>query len=330
MPIVTAQIRRTDGGQIAPTDTATFQITTSFPQHMRPDGAVVVQTQKTPANAPSVQPAGQAWTAPFASIFGGLAALNWTFNGTAQQPANFCILGTNPDFATASALISGGSYWMAKNIGVHETNTSNFCEVGRLQSGKYCSKSENDRWPAWGPPGGYGIMQTDPPPSLDAIWNWRTSIQAGMDRLNALAGPVRDTSNTSGKGTDPSAYAFWIRQVKQWYLYNKQNSGSPVAAPLDQVESSCRFGLAAASPPQYTTPTGQSNAYWFGDAILIKQYGGAATKLKNANYLSWNNVNPTQAPFWDFFKPNKVSSNVVFEVCSCATNATCQHIGGGQ
>jgi hypothetical protein len=71
---------------------------------------------------------------------------------------------------------------------------------------------------------------------------------------------------------------------------------------------------------------------WFGDAILIKQYGGKETTTrKNANYVSFiNNTSTLVEPTWSFFKPNSVSSNVVYEVCTCTTNQQCQHIQGGQ
>jgi hypothetical protein len=296
MPPVSARIIKNDGSQVAPTDTATFQITTSFPQRMRPDGHIVLQTQQTPPGSPESRAANQIWNAVFSqSLFGGQAVLQWTYNGVAQQPFSFCILGTNPDFTTAGTVLAAVPYWMAPNIAVHETNTSNFCELGRLQSA-YCSSSANFGWPVWGTPGGYGIMQVDSPPSLDAIWNWRTAIAAGKTKLDSHAGPVQDTSDPKGQGTDKRAYPFWIRQVKQWQIYNsKPTFGSVIPAPPDQTEgtqgSSCTFTLSPSAAPAYTTPnTGQTGTYWFGDAILIKQYGGVASTTKNANWKPAGNT----------------------------------------
>ncbi len=146
------------------------------------------------------------------------------------------------------------------------------------------------------------------------------------------------TSDSTGNGTDKHAYPFWIRQVKQWQLYNAnpQNLGTPVAGPPDQGEgstaASCTFTLSP-SQSTYTVPYtgGVPNTYWFGDAILIKQYGGTSTKNGNTdNYVSWLNTNPNAIPSWLFAKPNSVSSDVVYEVCTCASSDTCQHIGGGQ
>ena len=335
MPVVNANIFRNDGGQIAPEDLATFRITTSFPQRMRPDGHVVVQTQPTPFGPLQQLPARQTWNAGFGSIVGGQAVLEWSYNGVAQQPFNFCILGTNPDPAIVGTVLAAVPYWMAPRIAVHETNTSNFCEYGRLQSG-YCSNSANYGWPVWGPPGGYGIMQVDPPPSLDAIWNWRSAIAAGKNKLDLHAGPVQDLSDAAGVGLggENRAYPFWIRQVKQWRIYNSApRFGRQLPPPDDQTESTCKFTLSPASAPLHSTPTtGIGGVYWFGDAILIKQYGGTETKTgKNANYVSFiNNTSTLVEPSWSFFKPNSVSSNVVYEVCTCTSNQQCQHIQGGQ
>ena len=156
------------------------------------------------------------------------------------------------------------------------------------------------------------LRPVDPPPSADAIWNWRAAISAGRDRLAALAGPNQDLSDASGltplipdpahpgtfiRSKEPHAYPFWIRQVKQWALYNQKpaNPGVPVAPPPDQIEGGngifCNFTLSpvgslAAPVPPYTTPAvGSANTFWVADAILIKQYGGVASTTKNANYL---------------------------------------------
>jgi len=122
-----------------------------------------------------------------------------------------------------------------------------------------------------------------------------------------------------------SAYPFWIRQVRQWNLYNAilRNTGERVAPPSDRQETSnCRFTLpldklwdSNRDSVGLETPTnGTNNIYWFGDAILIKQYNGAPV-----NYISWKNeeLNPGEKPYWSYRPGNTVSSNTVQEVCSC-------------
>jgi hypothetical protein len=103
-------------------------------------------------------------------------------------------------FTTLESALSRVPYWMAKNIAIHETNESQFCEPGRAQAA-YCSNSANVFLPIWGRPGGYGAMQYDPdpgPPSIDEVWNWRTNITSAGLLLASLAGKVQDTSNTAG------------------------------------------------------------------------------------------------------------------------------------
>jgi hypothetical protein len=87
--------------------------------------------------------------------------------------------------------------------------------------------------------------------------------------------------------------------------------------PADQQESAaCTFTLALDSNGNATQTTGRSNTYWFGDAILIKQYNGA-----DHNYISWNSTT------WGFNKANTKSTNYVGDVCTCTnqSGAGCQH-----
>jgi hypothetical protein len=50
----------------------------------------------------------------------------------------------------------------------------------------------------------------------------------------------------------------------------------------------------------------------------IKQYGGAST-----NYVYWDDSVIPSA--WAFNKPNGIVSNIVYDMCTCSTSATCQH-----
>ena len=148
-------------------------------------------------------------------------------------------------------------------------------------------------------------MQTDPPPSAASIWDWTAAVAAGAAELQSLAGPaVYDA-------TSNSAYPFWLRQVKQWNDYNNAHPNNKVASPQDQQEGpSCRF----------TNPSAATNSspYWFGDAILIKQYNGAPV-----NYIVWNGSQYPNA--WSFSKANDVWPNYVHDVCNCMVQSACTH-----
>jgi hypothetical protein len=316
MPPVTAQIVSNDGSQIA--GTATWQIKTTFTQKM-PDGTSQPRTQTTPSS-PQQLAANQGWSPTFPSIFGGQASIQWTHNGVAQTPFDFCILAQNPDWTTATSAFN--KYWFSPNIAIHETNMSQFCDgAARTAAAPFCSGGANPGLPIWGKPGGYGMMQLDPPPSIDAIWNWRTAVSAGIQRLDDLAGPPRYTDESDGR-----AYPFWVRQVRQWKAFNSLHPSNQVAAPSDQQESAnCRFTLSPApDPTNPTTPnTGVLGAYWFGDALLM--YQNAGTGSSGANWLTWKKSQGTGS--WNFHKDNGVNHDIVYEFCTCTApgSSACEH-----
>jgi hypothetical protein len=317
MPQISASIVSQDHSPV--TGTATWRIIVSFAQKMRPDGHEESQTTAFPFGPLQQVAANQPWSAPFGSFAGGEAQLLWTYNGVDQTPFDFCIRGTNPDVTAATSMLSGVPYWFAKNIAIHETNMSQFCEAGRAQVA-FCADTTKFTLPIWGTPGGYGMMQVDPPPSQDAIWNWTSAINAGQNQLQDLAGPAIDTSATIP--LDKRAYPFWLRQVKQWETFNSAlPAQSQVPAPVDPgplFSPNCNFISSK------TSSTG-ANTYWFGDPTLIKQYGGTiAPDGRNANYVSWIQG---LTPHWEFDKANKISKDVAYEVCTCVSSSSCQHLG---
>jgi hypothetical protein len=350
MPQITVRIVTVDGSPVS--GNAAWQLKTTFKQTMPKGTPPIPESNTTPQN-PATVAANQPWNIQFDSqVFGGNAVLEWTYNDQKQIPFSFRICGTNPDFDTLRKYISDNvPYFFAWKTALHETNASQFCEQYRQQSPNYCSQSANWGWPVFGPPAGYGIMQLDPAPSQDSLWNWQAAVLAAKDRLDSLAG-------TPQYGTDSAAYHFWIRQVRQWNLYNgPRTPQARVAPPPDQDESTvpntCRFTLPLDKPWDDTkSSTGlespgtlPNGTYWFGDAILLRQYGGAITKgcltedlppgliqacaNWNLNYIVWKNSNlsPGTKPHWNIWKENIVSANTVYEVCSCTVpNASCTRL----
>ena len=266
-------------------------------------------------------------SASFDSLLGGDSRIEWTYtpqNGQALPKGVFYfkICGTNPEFADIDSVLATSPYWFQRNIAIHETNESQFCEGTRTRgSTGYCRGDQvKDGLPILGAPAGYGMTQLDPTPSVDAMWNWRTNIVAGQDRI----------------GQNPG-YTFWTDQVDQWVRFNAGRKASnqtqiPMAvdpptndlstyfnSPVlyDQLKSSfCTFTMSLSSG-QTSINTGQPNPAWFGDAILMKRQGGA-----NPDYLSWVNggkygVKYVNNPRWLFAKDNSVSKNIVYEFCTC-------------
>ena len=171
--------------------------------------------------------------------------------------------------------------------------------------------------PIYGYPGGYGMLQLDPPMLPTDIWDWRGNISSWQTRFREIAGPERDTrAESSDPNWDKRAYPFWIRQVLQWQEYNANQilqGGQPVSWPGDpgpNISSSCIFQAPQATGFP-TRNTGQPNTYWYGDAILMKQVGGAPQ-----NYVSW--IEGSQ-PRWSFHKENSINCDVVYEFCTCTS-----------
>ena len=151
--------------------------------------------------SPDSKDATQHWTVPFGSapcgqigqppcFFGGNAVLTWTYSGAAepggsvQSTFNLQICGKNPSSSIADSTIRNTvPYWFAPNISVHETRESQFCETGRMRIA-YCASSKNVGKPVLGVPAGYGMMQLDPVPSVDALWNWQTNVGKGKAKID--------------------------------------------------------------------------------------------------------------------------------------------------
>jgi hypothetical protein len=126
---------------------------------------------------------------PGSLIRGGQAFVEWSYNNGPQNEFPFCIRGTNPAEETVlSELQQWVAPWFLKNIFYHETRMAQFCQQGLMEIG-YCHASNNN-WgmPVFGPPGGYGLGQLDPPPGLDAIWNWKSNVAASISLLDSKAG----------------------------------------------------------------------------------------------------------------------------------------------
>jgi Chitobiase/beta-hexosaminidase C-terminal domain len=278
------------------------------------------------------------------------ATITWTYSsgGGAPQtmaPFTFSILGQNPNSSQAgtaalssalnNVLINSTPLWFAPNVANHETNENQFYAGGTdsTTSGTCGSnipaplKGQIVGAPYFGQPGGYGMMQLDPPASPADLWSWPTFISDWQALVQALAGP-----QTNGSGS--TAYQFWIRQVTQWQTWNlvtNPNQPVPWVTDSSQTYQNCSF-----APPTLNAPTVRTTTppYWYGDAVLMKQIAGAPQ-----NYVVWQNLNnpppgsvcvangstPSSTnPCWEFYKPNSVSPDIVYGFCTCGSSVPAQ------
>jgi hypothetical protein len=147
-----------------------------------------------------------------------------------------------------------------------------------------------------------------------------------VSRRAAPAGWLRGRMNFRGfPNYDWLRISEQVSQVLQWQTYSATPTNPPVPFPDDPTQSGYGYPNCSFVKPTLTaTPirsTGVAGSYWYGDAILMKQLGGAPSQ-----YVSWlpgDPANGTPAT-WSFNKPNGVSTDIVQRFCSCASINTCQ------
>lgn len=326
MPQISARVVDAQTNQPVASGTAQFNLNVQFSQMTGTQtGQAGVAKQYSwdliPAGlSPPQVPANTSWNVQPSRVLGGTATINWTYNGIQQQPFSFCIQSYNPSYADAYAALDSGIFWFRKNVANHETSASQVCEPGRNQAA-WCS---GGYWgqPVWGYPQGYGMLQLDPPqgsPPLqvlgdddayEVIWNWRANL-VGWDNVTGTKAGLQLESGT--------AYGFWADQVDQWRRWNA-TPGNLVVPPLDQrVEPpnsfpTCTFDFGNTPDSQVAHPQG---TYWLGDAILMKQLGGAPM-----NFVSF--LATPGNPRWSFCHANSVNQNVVGDFCTCQQAGSCQ------
>jgi hypothetical protein len=322
MPQISAQVRDGSGNTVS--GTITWQIFILFNFKSRtaiPGGGgyyrIPIQLiAKSDTGDPQQLSADQTWNASFSAIRGGTAELKWTYNGVAQPIFRFRICGQNPSFSALDSALGAGAvnqYWFLRNIAIHETNESQFCQQTRSQAA-YCAKPEKWGDPVFGIPAGYGSTQLDPVDTIDQLWDWRANASGAVARTDA-----------------GGAYAFWRSQVQQWRAANVvlTNRALPkIPSPQDQQETAtCNFtaALDASDNTSQANLNGRPNTYWFGDAIAMKGFA------RGARYLRF------KLGRWSFDKVTTIpingasqNHNYVYEFCTCSVassppSSTCAH-----
>lgn len=214
---------------------------------------------------------GQSWT--YSTSTGGTISIDYSLNGSAMQVGiQFNIRGIAPPM-TEVKQYAGSEPWFLTRLIAQESGYVMFINGGV---------------PIWGPPAGYGIMQTDPPDSLANLFDWHSNVDEGKSRVYAIL---------------PGAINFWERQLRDWATWNE--SHDPVPLPDDQVEGLITFTATGNTTPGFVS---------FQDAIWLKRYNGA-TK----DYISFINApNSSNIPVgtWTINNTNSLGKNYVRLVCS--------------
>lgn len=205
---------------------------------------------------------------------GGTATIRYRYSDHPERTFSFQIRGTNPTEANVKGKI-GNSPWFLTRLVRQESAYRQF----------------NGSDPLFGPPNGWGMMQIDPPPGPQEIWNWWWNTDVGKSRL-------------AGKQTELNTT--WSSRVSEWNLWNQQNPSKAVGPPADRQEGSqCSFTWNSGS-------YGSEQTKSFKDACWIKRYNGA----DNGDYLIWENRPPFEDnPRWSFRPANSSGHNYTAAIC---------------
>jgi hypothetical protein len=94
--------------------------------------------------------------------------------------------------------------------------------VAYLESRPKWHHFDNDGFPVFGPPHGYGLMQLDPPDNDNQIWNWRTNRTGGIQRLQNKRTIFADGLYYRVLKKYPMANYYNVKElmIQVWQLYN--------------------------------------------------------------------------------------------------------------
>lgn len=188
-----------------------------------------------------------------------------------DQKGGYHINGLNPSETAVKGYLGNSPWFLTRLV---------------RQESSYRQFESSPGNPLFGPPNGWGLTQTDPPPTESAIWNWKSNVDAGK-------------AVVSSKGS--SAISFWNRQVAQYTAWIAGHPGT-ASPPADKSYGDVTFAYA---------PTGAKKS--FGDAIWIKQYNGAP----NGNFVAWDNVSDPTSPQWIFHETGGAGSCPNYVSCVC-------------
>jgi hypothetical protein len=203
-----------------------------------------------PSSSGTTLPATSTWNINFGSLTrGGTATLYYRYNSQAEKYFTFTIGGTNPSENDAKGKLGSDPWFLTR--------------IARQESGIHQFSGSS---PLFGSPNGWGIMQVDPPPGPEQIWNWHANVQEGKDRLEE-----KKTDPLHGLNHD------WDHRLQEWNQWNQEHTDKHVDPPPDKAEGTqCTFKW---NDGNY----GSESVKSFKDACWIKRYNGAA-----ADYIFWD------------------------------------------
>ena len=254
------------------TGSTTWRISTLYDGHGRGDN------DSFPGGSGRVLSAASTWDirSEFGgALRGGTATISYRYNSQPERSFTFQIRGANPVEADAKSRL-GGSPWFLTRIARQESGIRQF----------------NGGDPLFGAPNGWGIMQVDPPPGPQEIWNWAANVDAGKGVINQKNSELTTT---------------WNNRLNDWATWNQQHPpNQQVGPPAPRQEGGCNLQWVGGGSGSEGSPS-------FRDACWIKRYNGA----DNSDFLIWENRPPYQNdPRWVFIPTRSDGLAYVAGVCS--------------
>ena len=263
------------------TGTTTWRIRTNYTGHGRTD------LDYFPGEAGRVQSSASAWDirSDFGSALrGGSATLYYRYNTQPERSFGFQIRGSNPTEVTVKSKL-GSSPWFLTRLVRQESSYLQFISGGE---------------PYFGPPNGWGLMQTDPPDGPQQIWSWWANVDQGVQKLNVHNGVLTSV---------------WNNRVTEWNAWNQQHPPEQqVGPPANRSEGGCVLQWVSGGDGSAANPS-------FRDACWMKRYNGLG--VEGRDFLVWRNTSPYQDdPFWEVnefaTRSDGVRSYYVRDVCNKA------------
>jgi hypothetical protein len=131
----------------------------------------------------------------------------------------FLVKGKNPTLATMLAELNGLKYEAIAN------KESNFNQFSTTLSNEYLKHphSITPAYPLQGPPTGLGIMQIDPPPNDDIVWNWVSNVNLGKQKLDTciyIAGTYHTREQFNNDNPQPAPLDSNRQLIQAYCEYN--------------------------------------------------------------------------------------------------------------
>lgn len=265
-------------------------------KHNRPESTATQWSHRFPASGTRNKQIGEEWdiTAEMGgSLRGGTVTVHANYYFPFEFTFTFVVGGDNPSHQQIRDYL-GTTPWFLQRLVRNESDYRQFA---------------GDNLPLFGKRDGWGLMQTDPPPHADVVWDWQKNADAGKLEVTAKR---EDSSHTYG------AYTRYQDDIDRMRLHNTNpsnvNNKITMQGPVN-YSSVCQFEMGGTiDNPSVTPPSGKQS---FGDANWIRNYNGHyQMNMFSGMFIALNTTSSLPKPQWEINDSNPDGVNYVSRVCN--------------